>query len=249
MQEVFKKDFHNGINLTKFHSRNTILSVGFENGEIKLFKIYIRETSNISKNLVDEISSLKPHTKPIISIELDFNLGYIFSIAKDSQLTISEFNYQTTIKTLVISSTGLCAMHYDEKNNLIIVSDNLGSLYFYSVSSPINPIKLQAIHSQFKPINLVKLYKEKMFLGTISGDLYIFKIEIGGDGLHMLQEYTISTNESLKIINAYYSRDYIIVGLSNGTISIYTKNNEYPECKYFLKLFLFLLKLLYHSIH
>ena len=101
-----------------------------------------RGNFDVAKNLVDEISLIKPHKKPIIGVELDFNIGYVFSISSEGQLVISEFNYQTNIKTLNVSKSCLTALLYDEFANLLILADNLGSLYFYNVSNPINPITI-----------------------------------------------------------------------------------------------------------
>lgn len=146
---------------------------------------------------------------------------------------ISEFNYQTNIKTLNISKSSLTALLYDEFVNLLILADNLGSLYFYNVANPINPVKLQAIHSQFKAISLIKLISlsKRLFIGTKTGELHIFEIDLTKDGLHMKQENSIYGDSQLRVVNVYPSKDYLIVGYSNGSIYVYNEGNDYPECK------------------
>lgn len=235
---VYEKNFTSGVSVVKFHAKNTILSVGFDNGDVKLHKIYIRESADVAKNLVDEISLIKPHKKPIIGVELDFNIGYVFSISSEGQLVISEFNYQTNIKTLNVSKSCLTALLYDEFANLLILADNLGSLYFYNVSNPINPVKLQAIHSQFKAVSLIKLFSQskRLFIGTKTGELHIFEIDLTKDGLHMKQENSIYGDSQLRVVNVYPSKDYLIVGYSNGSIYVYSEGNDYPECKHYFNL-------------
>jgi 6-phosphogluconolactonase (cycloisomerase 2 family) len=126
----------------------------------------------------------------------------------------------------------LTALLYDDFVNLLILADNLGSIYFYNVSNPINPVKLQAIHSQFKAISLIKLITEskRLFIGTKSGELHIFEIDLSKEGLHMKQENSIYGDSQLSVVNVFPSKDYLIVGYSNGSIYVFTDGNDYPEC-------------------
>lgn len=233
MQEVFSKQFPSGVSKVEFHKSKTNLSLGFDNGDVRFFKIYIHESSDISRNLVDEVCHIRPHKNPVLSVAMDIVQGYIFSIAKEGQLVISEYNYQTSIKTISVSKLDLTAMLYDEENHLIIISDSFGSLYFYNVSNPINPIKLQAIHSQFKAITLLKIDKtsNKLIIGTKTGETHLFDFEITSEGLHMKQFNSIYTNKQFKVINTYFSYDYQLIGYSNGSIYVYSEKNDYPECK------------------
>ncbi len=230
LHPIFENDYPCSVVCLKFFKENNFLSLGFENGEIKLLKIYITEKSNISKNLVDEVSSIKAHNSPIQSIEIDFTTGYIFSISNDFNLNISEYNYQTNIKSIQVSKEILTCLLYNQENQLLVITDCKGSLFFFNVSNPINPKRLQSIHGSFNSINYLNISnKNKLYLGTNNGELLIFNVTVSKEGLFMSQETTVYTDDSLKIIKVYESNEHYIVGLSNGSISIHRKTEHtYP---------------------
>lgn len=234
LQQVWEKTYSSGITFLKYNKQNTTLSIGFHNGDIKILKIYLFETSEVTKNLVDEIGLIKSHKKPICGIDIDFLLGYMFSISSESKLYISEINYQSTIMKVDITNGGLLALNYNRDYNLLILSDSLGSLYFYNVSSPINPIKLQAIHSQFNPIISIKFEDIFCFLGTNQGETFTFKYSISNEGLNLKQDNSFYSDRKFTVVNACSYSNLTVVGLSNGSIAIYSQHNDYPECKIFI---------------
>lgn len=198
-------------------------------------KIYLFESSEVTKNLVDEIGLIKSHKKPICGIDIDFQLGYMFSISSESKLYISEVNYQSTIMKVDISNGGLISMHYYREYTLLILSDSLGSLFFYNVSSPINPIKLQAIHSQFNPIVTIKFEEKESicFFGTNQGETFSFKYTISSEGLNLKQDNSYYTDRKLSVLNACSYSNLTIIALNNGSIAVFSQNNDYPECNIF----------------
>lgn len=234
MHEAYKENFPSGVSCIKYHFKQTTLLIGLDNGEIRIFKIYIRENADISKNLVDQISSIKPHKKSVSSIEINPQTGYLFSISNDCNLVISEINYQSTLKTIPISKGNLISMIYNEDYELLLLGDSQGTLYFYRVSNPINPVKLQVINSKFKPINIIKLNETELYVGTKNGEVNVFTFNIDNNGLEMNEKATFYTENNLKVTNIFISNGYITIGLSNGSIAVFVGNTEYPECKVFI---------------
>lgn len=233
LELLFENNYKSQISYIKFNKTYSILVLGYESGEIRLLRIYITEKSYITNNLVDEIACIRACKKSIVDVEIDFTTGYVFSVSSDNFLVLSEYNYQTVIKTLNISSEKLTTLLYNQENQLLILADSLGSLYFYNVSNPINPIRLQSIHKQFSGINYINLlYKEKnLLIGCKTGELYIFKVRLSRDGMHMEQENIITIENGINIVKATKTKNYYILGLDNGSIAIYNLENRYPECK------------------
>lgn len=231
LHSIFEQSYPSQISYLKFNTYNicdeeaNILCLGFDSGEIRLLRIYITESSTITKNLVDEVACIKAHKKPIISIQVDYKTGYVFTICEDNILNISEYNYQTNIKSIKISKEKLTCLLYDITNSLLVITDAIGSIYFYNVDNPIDPTKLQAYHSHFSSINFLQLNEEHdtLYIGTKQGDLMIFKVNITREGMSMNQEMTISTQDGLSILKVCETKEYYMIGLSNGSISINRK--------------------------
>lgn len=234
LHPVYETDFQSGVSYLQFDKVNHILVLGMESGEVKMLRVYITENSYITKNLVDEVASIKVHKSKVIGVEIDFTSGYVFSISNDPNLEISEYNYQSKIKTLKISNYNLTCLLYNQSNHLLVISDNSGSLYFYSVSSPILPKKLQSIHSQFSPVCYLKLSHDDSLLiaGCVTGEIHTFKVFVSRDGMQMEQLASYVTQDNMKVIKGVDTKDYFIVGSVNGSISVFSKDsNRYPECK------------------
>lgn len=72
----------------------------------------------------------------------------------------------------------LTCLLYDITNNLLAITDAIGSIYFYNVDNPIDLIKLQAYHSHLNSINFLQLNEEHntLYIGTKQGNLMIFKL-------------------------------------------------------------------------
>ena len=231
LHSIFEQSYPSPISYLKFNTYSisneeaNILCLGFDSGEIRLLRIYITESATITKNLVDEVACIKAHKKAIISIQIDYKTGYVFTICEDNILNISEYNYQTNIKSIKISKEKLTCLLYDITNSLLVITDVIGSLYFYNVDNPIDPVKLQAYHSQFSSINFLDINEEHdtLYIGTKQGDLMIFKVNITREGMSMNQEMTISTQEGLSILRVFETKEYYMIGLSNGSISINRK--------------------------
>lgn len=231
LHPLYEKTFLSEVSFIKFHDEANYLILGFDSGEIKIFKIYITESSQVTRSLIDEVVSVKAHTNRVLSVGIDFNTGYLFSISNDTKLNISEYNYQTKLKTIKVSKENLTCLLYNLPHQLLVISDCKGSIFFYNTANPLEPIKVQSIYGSFSSISYIEMSLDNrvLYLGTNKGELLVFKVNISRDGMSMDQQLTINTEEDLRIMKVYESKSYFLIGLSNGSISIHKKTDgEFP---------------------
>lgn len=72
-----------------------------------------------------------------------------------------------------------------------------------------------------------------LFLGNKNGTLQIFELnEEDKDNILLQKKLEINLDPSLKITSTKFTlRNEILISLSNGSIAVYSHEEENPECK------------------
>ncbi len=116
-------------------SGNNILSLGLNSGMINLYKVFINESSRVSKELIEEICVIKAHKKKVLGVCFNFSLGYVYSVAKDCNLVISEMNYGSSMKSIPITKKEINCVTYDENWGRLFLTDMSGSIWILDLTT------------------------------------------------------------------------------------------------------------------
>ena len=135
-QKIVKDD----ICYLNYFESNSILAAGFGNGTIELFKVYINESSDISKELIEELCFIKAHKKKVIGIAINFLKGYVYSFAKDTSIVISEMNHQSILRNVPISKKEFSCIYYDERKLRCFATDDGGSIWIIDLYESVKNI-------------------------------------------------------------------------------------------------------------
>jgi hypothetical protein len=123
---------------TKDSNLNNVLILGFTNGNIEIFKVFINEGSNIARELMESICYLKVHKKPIVGVAINFTIGYVYSVARESNLNISELNYQSLMRNIPITKQEITNAFYDEEKLEFYLVDISGSIWIVDLMHSVN---------------------------------------------------------------------------------------------------------------
>lgn len=137
LEQLYEKPFNSEVCSINFYEKQNMLCLGFSNGTMIINKIYINESSKISKELVEEVCTVKAHKKKIVGVCINFSTGYIYSVARESNLNISEINYQSLMKSIQLSKKEISTMVYDETWNRLFLGDDTGSVWIIDITSPV----------------------------------------------------------------------------------------------------------------
>jgi hypothetical protein len=138
LELIFEKGLNSEVTSINFYDTKNILCIGMKNGSISLNKVYINESSNVSKDFLDEICTVKAHKTSIVGVCVNFLLGYIYSVARDKTITISEINYQSLIRTIPITKKDITSFFFDEIWSRLFLGDESGSIWILDILS--NPV-------------------------------------------------------------------------------------------------------------
>jgi hypothetical protein len=137
-EPLYSKELMAEVSCVNYFNSNSILAIGLNNGNVLLFKIYINETSDISKDLVEELCVLKAHKKRIVGVAINFIKGYLYTAAREGCLNISEINYQSVMKNVKLSKKEFSRMVFEEKKNRIFLTDDGGSIWVVDINDSVN---------------------------------------------------------------------------------------------------------------
>ena len=140
ISEIIKFDF--------WPDKNYIC-LSLKNGQILIFKIFINESSSITREIIEYIGTINEHfSKPICCI-INFNCGYIYSFGQyEKNIKICDLNYQNLIKEIDIfkgkKSKGFICVDYTISLEYVYAQDDNGSIYFIDIISDYsNPFIIQ----------------------------------------------------------------------------------------------------------
>ena len=134
----------------EFWDKNNIITLGLNNGQILIFKLYIKEMNITSKEILEYIGTINYHTTPTLCCIINFKEGYSYSFAKfETGVKICELTYQTLIKELSIynnnnkktkKNKGIICVDYTMSFEYIYIQDDEGSIFFIDIiTDPLNP--------------------------------------------------------------------------------------------------------------
>ncbi len=104
---------------------------------------------------------------------------------------------------------------------------------------------MQALHNQLINISILDfdLDKNILLVGNKSGIVICYELENYNEkiipqyqnlsNIEMKKILEIRTHPSIKILALKYTnKNELLVGMSNGSVSIYSHDKAYPECKF-----------------
>ena len=107
ISEVIKIEF--------WYAKN-IITLGLNNGQILIFRLYIKEMNMSSKEILEYIGTINYHTTPPLCCIINFNCGYTYSIEEyGKSVKICDLNSQNLVKEVAIlagKSKGLICIDY-----------------------------------------------------------------------------------------------------------------------------------------
>jgi hypothetical protein len=114
--------------------------LGFTNGAIEIFKIFVNESNNIAREFIEHLCTIKAHKKPIVGVAINFTIGYVYSVAKENVLNISELNYQSLIRSVPVTKKEINNFFYEEDKLRLYLTDDAGSIWILDLMSSVNII-------------------------------------------------------------------------------------------------------------
>ena len=232
--ELFQKDLYSEVSSLDYFLEKNCLCIGMSNGEIQLYKIYINESSETSKDFVEFSGNINCHYTPILGCVINFQLGYIYSFAKnDSAIKISEVNYQSFMKNSLIINNKLLDIDTSISDQRILICDIKGNVHIIDITQDfLEPKVIQVIYDMIEPKKLtlfkIQYIQESnfLFVGENDGQLSIYYID----------DFTIKKVKNINLFSIIEIRDIVVneknelyVGLSNGSIAIYKHTFNYPD--------------------
>jgi WD40 repeat protein len=134
-EPLYERPLTSEVSCINFYPSNNILSLGLNSGTINLYKVFINESSKVSKELVEEVCVIKAHKKRVLGVCFNFSLGYVYSVAKEGSLVISEMNYGSSMKSIPISKKEINSMTYDENWGRLFLTDTSGSIWILDLTT------------------------------------------------------------------------------------------------------------------
>ena len=152
-------------------------------------------------------------------------------------------------------------MYYDETWGRLFLGDDSGSIRQLDIISyPVYKLKylkisqiqlqpkvLQALHNQFVNISVINfdLNKNILLAGNKNGIIICYELDNYNEkiipqnqnlsNIVMKKIHEIKTNKSLKIFALKYTcKKELLVGMSNGSIAVYSHDKIYPDVYNFI---------------
>ena len=210
-------------------------------GTINLYKIFINENTEESQGqFLIEAGNFQAHNVKIIGTIINFNQGYIYTIANENYIKIFDLNYKTLLKEYLIAIKSISSMIYDEKLGRVILGDEGGNVYIIDIiSNPINPqiiIKFTVSTETMITTIYFNIDNNIMIFGVKGGKVLFYKIN-NYDGknckynkveFNKIKEMNISPMVTINKI-VLTERGEMLFALSNGSINVYYDNDQIPE--------------------
>jgi hypothetical protein len=99
----------------------------------------------------------------------------------------------------------------------------------------LQPRILQAFHTKTPNISSldIDLTNKYLFLGNAKGYLQIFElIDEDINNINLIRKFDINLDFTLKITGvAFTNKNELLISLSNGSIAVFSHEEEFPECK------------------
>ena len=222
-----------------FWSEKNYISLSLKNGQILLFKIYINESSNVPRDIVEYVGTINEHFSKPLGCIINFSCGYCYTFGQyEKSIKISDINYQNLVKEIDIfkgkKSKGFICIDYTISLEYVYIQDDNGSIYFVDVLSDYsNPYIIQDFPN-FLPNDKNSLgEKDKGKIIQIKNSYYLL---IGGVNknkknkecllsIYLIQFGEIDYNDGSEKINLMKLREIYLGGFVSIT-DVNINNNE-----------------------
>lgn len=241
-EPLYSKPLYSECVAMNYYREKNCLVLGLNNGTVALFKVYITESTEESGGeFIIEAGSLSCHKGPIVGAIVDFQYGYIYTMAREVSIKISELNYQKLMREFVITKRNMTVMKYDSDYGRIIIGDEGGSIYVVDIqATPLTPKVMRVISCGIGYISCIYFNPSEniMFVGFKEGNVSIYKImhyaENKGLGsmidFSKIKEISFGNKTSVNDIVITHKNE-MLFAMANGSIYVYTDDCNNPECK------------------
>jgi len=132
---IYEKALPSEVSSINFYENQNYLCVGMNNGGILVHKIFVNESSKVTRDLLEELCLIKAHKKKVIGCCINFTYGYVYSVARDNNLIIAEMNYQSIIKNIQLTKKEISCMFYDQEWGRLFLTDDSGSIWILDLTT------------------------------------------------------------------------------------------------------------------
>ena len=136
-EPIYQKSLSSSVSSINFSPEN-LLILGLASGTLIINKVFINESSKVSRDLLEEVCQIKAHKKKIVGVCINQSLGYVYSFAAEGSIVISEMNYGSVMKTFPLSKKEITDVNYDDKWGRAFCTDEAGSIWIVDLVS--NPV-------------------------------------------------------------------------------------------------------------
>jgi WD40 repeat protein len=205
------------------------LAVGLDDGKIFFYKV--AADSNFLQ--FDELCELKPHNSRVMGISFDSRSGYIYSCSSDKRVIVSEINYQESVTEVTVGSHGFTNMFCDKKNERLFLTNEVGVLFVYSIST-FPPTLLTSVQTSSKNsirglyIDYKKFY---IFTSTLAGKISVMDLGLPGKERFIKEITAFGGNQKIRVMRYNPNSNELITGDDDGKITIWSLKKGQPICK------------------
>jgi WD40 repeat protein len=228
-EKLWAKSFPKQTGVLSWESESYTLAVGLDDGKIFFYKV------NSESNFLqfDELCELKPHTNRVMGVSFDSKSGYIYSCSSDKKFVVSEINYQESVTEVTTGSHGFTNLLSDKKNDRLFLTNEVGVVFVYSVST-FPPTLLTSVQTSSKTsirglyIDYKKFY---IFTATLSGRISVLDLGQPGKERFIKEVTGFGGNLKLRALRYNSATNELISGDDNGKITIWSLRRGQPICK------------------
>ena len=193
-----------------FWPKKNYVTLSLKNGQILIFKIFINESSSITKEIIEYIGTINEHfSRPLCCI-INFDCGYTYSFGQyEKSIKICDLNYQNLVKEVDIfknkKSKGFIWVDYTISLECVYLQDDNGSIYFIDIISDYsNPYIIQEF-PKFLPNETNSL--EEKDTGKIIQIRNSYYLLIGGINKNKKNKECLLSIYLIQMNNFYYIDD------------------------------------------
>ena len=200
----------------EFWEENNIITLGLNNGQILIFKLYIKEMNITSQEILEYIGTINYHSTPPLCCIINFKAGYSYSFAQyEIGVKICELSYQSLMKELSIynndykknkKNKGIICVDYTISFEYIYIQDDEGSIFFIDIKTdPLNPYIVCYFKKYLKGGKNIEGEKNLGKIKKIKNSYYLFVGETDVDNKNTKNKYIL--NIFLILIDEYNSNN------------------------------------------
>jgi hypothetical protein len=228
-EKLWAKSFPKQTGVLSWEPESYTLAVGLDDGKIFFYKV------NSDSNFLqfDELCELKPHTNRVMGVSFDSKSGYIYSCSSDKKFVVSEINYQESVTEVTTGSHGFTNLLSDKKNDRLFLTNEVGVVFVYSVST-FPPTLLTSVQTSSKTsirglyIDYKKFY---IFTATLSGRISVLDLGQPGKERFIKEVTGFGGNLKLRALRYNSATNELISGDDSGKITIWSLRRGQPICK------------------